>query len=342
MASSDNLSTASFFMASPHIKERHVDRLLAEEVEASSDFARWFAIRAGIRDIPTEGPVDRRAAIGFYRANGETDIRMELVWAGGRRVVVHVEDKVLAVPQPMQAERYAEAVDKEVEGEVASVLFAPRAWCRRHPDQAGKYGAVVEFEMVAEWFLQRSQELVAVGGGHAQELANRLSWRAQILSGEAGRRAVRDALAAGDLNDWNAIAAEVIYSRNGLVLGVRQRQRTMGAAKQTRFMMFDEALQPAANGEVVVMKLKTGGQGRPGRVSLEITRGGTGGEAASAEGAGLDVERSRSARSLIVSASGPLVERLNILESAADQVAALEEAADVAQRLVEWWHSRQS
>ena len=86
-------------------------------------------------------------------------------------------------------------------------------------------------EEIASHIRARADAVEKVAGPRALELAKRLRWREQLLSGAMNKRQVYGALQAGELTDWNMAAAEVIAAANGLVLTVAQRQRSEG---QTR------------------------------------------------------------------------------------------------------------
>ena len=103
------------------LRERHIDHVLAEELESSQHFSAWFVERVLGDRVPASEPHSCVTEISHYRGNGETDILLRYQWGSGQTAVVHFEDKLGAVPQPRQAERYAEAVDAEP-------LLAPVLW----------------------------------------------------------------------------------------------------------------------------------------------------------------------------------------------------------------------
>ena len=88
------------------LRERHIDRVLSEELEASPEFAAWFAHRVFGGKCPIEPP-SCSTTIGHNRVGGETDILVQLTWPSGKAAVIHVEDKIEAVPRPDQALRYS-------------------------------------------------------------------------------------------------------------------------------------------------------------------------------------------------------------------------------------------
>ena len=77
-------------MMQAQLKERHLDRILAEELEASPAFASWILGQLGSTGLPDEPPQQCSTIISFHRSTGETDIRAEISWAYGVRAVLHI------------------------------------------------------------------------------------------------------------------------------------------------------------------------------------------------------------------------------------------------------------
>jgi hypothetical protein len=312
--------------------------LLAEEIEASPDFAAWFARQVLGSKSPAGTPLRCNATISFHRVLGETDIRIEMEWGHRISAVFHVEDKLDAQPQPEQADRYKTAIIAESAPLSRCVLFAPNAWILRHPKEVKVYDAVVSQEAVADWLRDRAKSIKTGADSQLQELVERLRWRAKLLDGHLQSQAVRNAIEAGDLTDWNAAAAEVISARTGLSLQVAPRQRTLGTPKESRFIIFDEELSPGPDGARVTLKLKTRNKNHPGRVSLEVN--GAAGDRyirEAGERAGFRVEDSERGRSLMITVRGSKLDDLQIADPVKYQVEALEQAADLAQELIVWW-----
>ena len=92
------------------LRERHIDRLLSEELEASPAFAAWFSRTGFGARVPEAEPTSCSTTIGHHRVAGETDILVKLGWGSGTSAIIHVEDMLGALPQPDQALRYAMAV----------------------------------------------------------------------------------------------------------------------------------------------------------------------------------------------------------------------------------------
>jgi hypothetical protein len=327
-------------MSSVDLRERHIDRLLSEELEASSAFAAWFVRQVFGDQVPQDAPSSCATLIGHHRIVGETDILVKVGWRSGVRAEIHIEDKLEALPQPDQALRYATAVEKSETRLAASALVAPRPWMRRHPRETALYHAAIALEDIAKQLGARAAEVEQHASLQALELAKRLRWRAALLNGSTHRWTVYRAIQAGELTDWNRAAAEVIAAANGLVLTVSQRQRSEGRNKASRAFQFGEALSPDHHGRTPALKLRTANVKHPGRVSLEVravyddsslrTKATDAGFATFVTNTG----------TLLISTTTQHLRELTIAKSVAEQIRHLEDAADVAQKLIEWWENQ--
>jgi hypothetical protein len=327
-------------MSTAALRERHIDRLISEELQSSTVFLSWLLKRALGPTSPDGDVADCSTTIGHHRQDGETDVLLRVTWASGQSGVVHIEDKITAQPQPNQGSRYAVAVKQEVATVAASILVAPHAWLQRHPREAAKYDATLQFEEIAEHFKTRADAVARVPSAHSKELVQRLRWREQIFSGAQQRANVLQAITSGELTDWNTAAAEVIRAENGLSLDVADRQASAGTTKASRFILFNETLTEYENGQSPRLKLKTAERETPGRVSLEVRK--------AADDEKLQAEASATGYAVAITPTGTVVisdstsnlGRLDIAKPVAEQVGALKDAARLAQRLVEWWEQR--
>jgi hypothetical protein len=329
-------------MSTIALRERHIDRLLSEELESSPDFAAWLVRRVFGDRTPSGDPQSCSTRIGHNRIAGETDVLVEASFQTGATVEIHIEDKLGALPQPDQALRYSEAVRAAKCSLAACALVAPRAWIGRHPQEASRYEVCVTLEEVADYFKERADRLQASTEGQMSELLKRLRWRERLLSGAMQRRAVYGALESGELTDWNQGAAEVIAAANGLRLTVSPRQRSTGRNKVSRFIRFGERLLPHRNGKTPILKLKTAEVDTPGRVSLEVPAAANDtGLRSQAVEAGFQVKETVSG-TLVVSATTGRLEELTIARPVAEQTGHLEDAGGEAQKLIEWWQIHQA
>lgn len=134
----------------PDIAERDIDLLLLEEFVASPDFSSWFLSLIG---QSTEAALSE-ASRSVKTDTGESDLELTFEGKGGT-VKLLIENKVDAVFQPNQPQRYAARADGHKEGgqysAVVTVIMAPEAY---FGDESETYGfdARVTYEDVLSWF----------------------------------------------------------------------------------------------------------------------------------------------------------------------------------------------
>lgn len=335
-------------MSTVNIKERHIDRLLSEELESSRSFALWFCQRVFQEAPPTERPDNCVTTISYHRESGETDIRVQMEWQSGYTGIIHIEDKIGAMPQPDQANRYLMAIEQEKiklaeagkQGMAECVLVCPGSWLLRYPRESGIYPVSVTFEEIANEFKRRAEGMGEGADEYQEEIRQRLLWRSRLLDGSSARKAVYSKIEDGDITEWNECAAEIIRAENGLALDVRPRLRTPdGLHKTSRFFRFDESLLPY-NQNVPVLKLKTSSETNPGRVSLEVPNTGDDQELRTeAEARGYNVS-STVKGTLMIDSTTERLQVLDIGNPVAEQVDGLKDVAEVALDMINWWESR--
>lgn len=107
------------------VSERDLDLFLLEEVVASDAFRSWFVSRIDLD--PTAELI--RAGRSVTTSTGESDLEFTYEDSDGRTIRVLVENKVDAMFQHRQPERYAERAEAYVQAgecdEAKTVLFAP-------------------------------------------------------------------------------------------------------------------------------------------------------------------------------------------------------------------------
>lgn len=86
------------------VQERDIDLLIVEELSSNDEFADWLVAR-------TWGPDKLGAAFGTWHSvnrgtHGESDIVFVFSASDGARFAVLIENKIDAIAQPEQAERY--------------------------------------------------------------------------------------------------------------------------------------------------------------------------------------------------------------------------------------------
>lgn len=177
------------------VYERHLDLILAEEFECRPDFFAWMlATIRGSDDpkFPDSAPSSVSVDVSHdddialeSGAFGENDLLVEATWANGTRVRLLVEDKLDAVLQPGQPERYvaraaAHAALDDVDVALA-VIVAPAAYLERFADDLGGLRSV-SIDEIADHFRDAADDYPGV--------ADRLRWRADRLVTLRERRTI--------------------------------------------------------------------------------------------------------------------------------------------------------
>lgn len=133
----------------PDVCERDIDLLLLEEFTASPEFCSWFLKRIGFDEHSSLGKACRSVKTG----NGESDLELTFAGAGGSLMVL-VENKVDAMLQPRQAERYTErasAYARKAGDIVVTALLAPQVYFAEEDNDLG-FNATVAYEELLDWF----------------------------------------------------------------------------------------------------------------------------------------------------------------------------------------------
>jgi hypothetical protein len=132
------------------IAERDIDLLILEEFFVSPDFVRWFV---GEADLPNEACRVVTLARSVSSSTGESDIELTLKSSEGFYMLL-IENKIAAILQPRQAERYRERADCYVrEGrctQCRTVLVAPKGYLGDPSDTLG-FDKVVTYEAILDW-----------------------------------------------------------------------------------------------------------------------------------------------------------------------------------------------
>jgi hypothetical protein len=143
------------FIAS--VAERDIDLLVVEELRVNPEFATWLVAR-------TWGPGLFEESVGAWHSvthgsSGESDIVFVFTTKAGARNAILVENKISAVAQPEQAERYRVRGDL---GRVAgdwgnfrTCVIAPGEYLGsdKHP---GGYDYEVSYQELMAFFASRS------------------------------------------------------------------------------------------------------------------------------------------------------------------------------------------
>ena len=133
-----------------YICEHDIDVLFLEELVASHSFLRWFATQLKI-----SGPVQLlSAAFSVSTSTGESDLEL-YVKAGNKAVGILVEDKLDAILQPRQADRYRERAENYIANgkcsECVTVIVAPHQYFADRNDTKG-FDIRICMEDILRWF----------------------------------------------------------------------------------------------------------------------------------------------------------------------------------------------
>ena len=165
------------------VYERHLDLLLAQELECNDTFFHWFLNQCSERPLYDTALATREIVIGHWdpmerqsQYAGEDDLYVSVVLADGQQLVLLIENKIDAVLQPNQigryqarARRHEETVDKAF---VVSV--APQSYLKSHAKELADI-ATISIEEIADTLSKQS-------GTTNDELARRLLWTANRMT----------------------------------------------------------------------------------------------------------------------------------------------------------------
>ena len=130
--------------------ERDIDLLLLEEFVASPSFLSWFLGEIGLPASATMIAAERSVTT----TTGESDLELTLEHEA-RRIKVLVENKVDAMFQPRQPERYRDRAAGYVRGQtchsVVTVILGPEKYFEVETDHFG-FDHQVTYESVLDWF----------------------------------------------------------------------------------------------------------------------------------------------------------------------------------------------
>ena len=157
-----------------HATERDIDLLLVEEFYASVDFVTWMAAQVGVTT-----PVatwDVKHSKRRTRSRREIDIFVELELIDGDSVAILIENKLDTTEQPDQAESYREELDILAEryARQTMIIVCPLEYASRYSEFAGKFDAVVSYEMLSDYFRESTS-------GAGADTVLRFGFRADII-----------------------------------------------------------------------------------------------------------------------------------------------------------------
>ena len=131
------------------VQERDIDLLLLEELHSNGSFVEWFGQRMSL-----QSPTFDNAWYSVCTADGESDLLLR-VRVGRERVGVLIEDKIAAIEQPEQDERYHRRGEQAVKDgwfdRYLTCICAPQEYLAGLPSNS-RYDSRVEYEAIADWF----------------------------------------------------------------------------------------------------------------------------------------------------------------------------------------------
>ncbi|HPD30176.1 MAG TPA: PD-(D/E)XK nuclease family protein [Phycisphaerae bacterium] len=234
------MSAADEELVFSSVSERDVDFMLVEEFRCSIAFSQWFAGRIL---PPDEQEHVRRLelpkVLHSVRANGpgggESDIVLMFGPSAQTKLLVLVENKIDAVFQEAQAQRYQtrarEAVARHEAERAICVLVAPNEYVETS-DDASHFDAIVTYEEISEFFNEQ------VSAGDA-EYARRQQHRRYLIDCAIGRyrRGYAPVPSPETTRIW-----EIYYQRAcAIAPGLKMRQPGCKPAYSS-FIRFGEAI----------------------------------------------------------------------------------------------------
>lgn len=142
--------------------ERDVDLLLVRDL-ADGDWLLAPVLQVLAATVSGIDPALEvtRIARSVMTSDGESDLELDLASPAGRRVRILVENKIDAILQPRQAERYAARAGRFADGDTAiTMLVAPAAY-------SGGGAAGFDARIDHEWLLARYRTRAATHPGAA-------------------------------------------------------------------------------------------------------------------------------------------------------------------------------
>lgn len=177
-------------------EERDVDLLLMEEFHISQPFVNWFCDAVGVPHGQFTG-----AWHSVCDGDGETDLLLRVDLQDGSRIAILIENKIAAVEQARQDERYhirgARGQDEGKYDRYVTCMCAPRAYLQGMRSDS-LYQHKLEYEKIRDWYLEQADL--------------RSKWRAAVLTQaiEQGRRGyikvVNQTKTAFHLDLWGYLA----------------------------------------------------------------------------------------------------------------------------------------
>lgn len=140
------------------VKERDIDLLLLEEFNCSEEFQEWFWAKT-VGMVPKLGECCS-ALHSVASSNGESDLVIEFSSQEQKQWCFLIENKIDALFQPDQPERYnarkQEYIDTGKCSDCKTLIVAPSRYLKRHSQDAQKFDYQLSYEDLQDWFKQNA------------------------------------------------------------------------------------------------------------------------------------------------------------------------------------------
>lgn len=145
-------------MAIERIYERDIDIMLAEEFEVSPAFAMWFLKQTKFADAKAQA---KEVFVSKTDSTGESDLVIVFERDDAERVALLIEDKIDAILQPEQENRYrlrAEAAKAAGEfSDYEVILCCPHKYHDGHMGEVKTFDRFVSYEVIADFMKSNDQ-----------------------------------------------------------------------------------------------------------------------------------------------------------------------------------------
>ncbi len=149
---SNTQSKGSF---SQHVSESDVDWILCIELNSNGRFREWLADR--IFGVPST--IHEGAWRSVENSFGESDLVWRVRLADNSHLLALIEDKITAIAQPRQYERYVQRgtdyIAAKICGSFETVLVAPQSYTSK---DSKLYNKRISYESIQEWFEAQEDE----------------------------------------------------------------------------------------------------------------------------------------------------------------------------------------
>ncbi len=139
------------------VQERDIDLLLLEEITVSVEFREWIVKQ--ITGEKIKKFVEPKHSVSD--SNSEFDIVLIFISESGKKHALLIEDKIGAMAQKNQPQRYSKRGDEGVVNREWDVfktcIIAPERYLKNNKE-AKEYSSQISYEAIGKWFLEHKSE----------------------------------------------------------------------------------------------------------------------------------------------------------------------------------------